>query len=557
MTEDRAPHGGGVPDGGGVLGDDRPADDPTFAGLVAARGGDDRPGLSFEDRSWTWREVVAEARLRAGLVRDLSAPGPEPWHVGLFLENGPDHLFWLLGAALAGVPVVELNPTRRGAELARDMSHTDCGAVVTETARAELLDGLTDVPVLVVDTAGHAERLARAVPLEGAPGDDPATVFCLIFTSGTTSAPKAVLCGQGRLGRIARQQAARRNLGRDDAFYVAMPMFHSNALMAGIAPAVATGGRLVLRRRFSASGFLPDVRRYGVTFFNYVGKPLSYILATPPRPDDADNPLRIAFGNEAAQRDIDAFAERFGCTVIDSYGSSEGEIRIGRVPGTPPGSLGVAEDGVIVADPETLRECPRAEFDEHGRLANADEAVGEIVDTRGAARFEGYYRNPEATAKRVRNGWVWSGDLAYRDAAGYWYFAGRGDDWLRVDGENFAAAPLERLLARYDGFADVAVYAVPDERVGDQVMAAVTLAPGRRFDPSGFAAFLAGQPDLGTKQAPRYVRVLAELPRTPTNKVLKRVLRDAAWNTGDPVYVRRSGGFVRLAASPAASPEGN
>ncbi|MFD0899699.1 AMP-binding protein [Actinomadura sediminis] len=537
---------------GAVLGDDRPADDPTFAALVAARGADDRAGLSFEDRTWTWREVVAEARLRAGLVRDLAGPGPGPWHVGLFLENGPEHLFWLLGAALAGVPVVEPNPTRRGAELARDIAHTDCGAIVTESARVPLLDDLPadpGVPVLVVDRGDHAERVARAKPLDGVPGDDPARVFCLVFTSGTTSAPKAVVCSQGRLGRIAVQQAARRNLGRDDVFYVAMPMFHSNALMAGVAPAVATGGRLVLRRRFSASGFLPDVRRYGVTFFNYVGKPLSYILATPEKPDDADNPLRIAFGNEAAERDIEAFAARFGCTVIDAYGSSEGEIRIGRVPGTPPGSLGVAEEGVIVVDPETLRECPRAEFDEHGRLTNAADAVGEIVDTRGAARFEGYYRNPEATAKRVRNGWVWSGDLAYRDADGYWYFAGRGDDWLRVDGENFAAAPLERLLARFDAFADVAVYAVPDERVGDQVMAAVTLAPGRRFDPEAFAAFLAGQPDLGTKQAPRYVRVLAELPRTPTNKVVKRPLRDAAWNTGDPVYVRRSGAFVRLEAS--------
>src|SRR5690606_29478978 len=120
------------------------------------------------------------------------------------------------------------------------------------------------------------------------------------------------------LGRIAVQQAQRRNLTAEDVFYVVMPMFHSNAIMAGIAPAVRTGGRLVLRRKFSASGFLPDVRRYGVTFFNYVGKPLSYILATPEKPDDADNPLRIAFGNEAAPRDIAAFARRFGCTVIGS-----------------------------------------------------------------------------------------------------------------------------------------------------------------------------------------------------------------------------------------------
>src|SRR5690606_31184036 len=131
------------------------------------------------------------------------------------------------------------------------------------------------------------------------------------------------------------------------------------------------------------------------------------------------------------------------------------------------------------------------------------------------AKFEGYYNNPEATARRVRNGWTWSGDLAYRDKDGYWYFAGRTDDWLRVDGENIAAAPVERLLARYDAFADVAVYAVPDERVGDRLMAAVTLAPDRTFDPASFMDFLKAQPDLGTKWTPRYIRVAKELPRTP------------------------------------------
>jgi fatty-acyl-CoA synthase len=515
-----------------VLGDDRPAHEAAFADLVAARGDDDRTGLCFEDLSWTWREVVGEARRRASFVRDLGG------HVGLFLENGPEHLFWLLGAALAGVPVVELNPTRRGAELARDIAHTDCALLVTESSRAPLLDGLVDVPSLDVD------HLAAGRPAETAPVG-PETIFSLVFTSGTTSAPKAVICTQGRLGRIAVQQRDRRSLTRDDVFYVVMPMFHSNALMAGIAPAVATGGRIVLRRKFSASGFLPDVRRHGVTFFNYVGKPLNYILAVPEKPDDAANTLRIAFGNEANERDIAEFARRFDCTVIDSYGSSEGEIRLNRVPGTPSGSLGVAEAGTIVIDPDTLQECPRAEFDENGVLLNADEAIGEIVDTMGAAKFEGYYNNPEATARRVRNGWTWSGDLAYRDAAGYWYFAGRDSDWLRVDGENIAAAPVERLLARHEPFADVAVYAVPDEHVGDQMMAAVSLAPNHTFDPSAFTAFLAAQPDLGTKWTPRYIRIVTELPRTPTNKVLKRTLRAEAHSTPDPIYEHRNGTYVR------------
>ena len=120
------------------------------------------------------------------------------------------------------------------------------------------------------------------------------------------------------------------------------------------------------------------------------------------------------------------------------------------------------------------------------------------------SNFEGYYNNPEADAERTRNGWYWSGDLAYRDEEGIFYFAGRTGDWLRVDSENFAAAPVERILARFDGVSGVAVYPVPDTRTGDQVMAALELEPGATFDPEAFTAFLAAQADLGTKWAPRY-----------------------------------------------------
>ena len=143
-----------------------------------------------------------------------------------------------------------------------------------------------------------------------------------------------------------------------------MPLFHSNALMAGWAPALAAGATVALRERFSASQFLPDVRRYGVTYFNYVGKPLSYILATPELPDDADNPLRRVFGNEAAEADVARFAERFGCTVQDAYGSTEGGASVQRTPDTPRGALGRALPGTLIINPETGEECPRAVFDE-------------------------------------------------------------------------------------------------------------------------------------------------------------------------------------------------
>jgi fatty-acyl-CoA synthase len=524
---------------------------PTIAELVRARAADDHPAILFEDESWSYAEYVTACAERAALLDELRRPGP--LHVGVLLDNVPEFAIWLGAAAVAGAVVVGINPTRRGEELARDITHTECQLLVTEQRHAPLLDGIdTGVGAdrtLDVESASYVEALARhrgaALPHVDVSGSD---LYLLLFTSGTSGAPKACLCSQGRLGRIGRTLADMVKLGPDDVCYLAMPMFHSNALMAGWAPALAGGATGALRRKFSASGFLPDVRRFGVTYFNYVGKPLSYILATPEEPDDADNPLRLVFGNEGADLDIDRFSRRFGVPVIDSYGSTEGGAVVQRTPDMPPGALGRGGDGVAVLDPETGEERPPARFDSDGRLLNPDEAIGELVNRLGAAGFEGYWNNDEANTARVHDGIYWTGDLAYRDEQGYFYFAGRDYDWLRVDGENFAAAPVERILARHPDVVLAAVYAVPDPDVGDRVMAALQLRPGTAFDPEGFAAFLASQSDLGTKWTPRFVRVADTLPVTETSKVLKRVLRRERWECADPVWWQpeRGGAYRRL-----------
>jgi fatty-acyl-CoA synthase len=513
----------------------------TVADLVRARADDDGVALRFDDASWTWREFAAGAAQRAQWLLDVRQPGP--FHIGVLLENVPEYPLLLAAAALAGATVVGINPTRRGEELARDIRHCDVQLVVTEPTLSPLLDGLDiGVPadrVLDVDGPAYAEALARHVGTGLPEVDvDESALFLLLFTSGVSGTPKACKCSQGRLARIGGAIAQMFQLKPEDVCYASMPMFHSNALMANWAGALAAGATTALRRKFSASGFLPDVRKYGVTYANYVGKPLSYVLATPEQPDDADNSLARVFGNEAAEADIDRFARRFGCVVVDSYGSTEGGASVTRVSGMPTGALGRGAEGVTVLDPETGVECQPAQFDGTGRLVNADAAVGELVNRAGAKDFEGYYNHPDADAARIRDGIYWTGDLAYRDADGWLYFAGRSDDWLRVDGENFAAAPVERILARYPAIALCAVYAVPDPVAGDQVMAAVELRPGAVFDAAEFAAFLSAQPDLGTKWAPRYVRVVSALPITPTNKVLKRQLRTEGVEVDDPVWER-------------------
>ena len=225
----------------------------------------------------------------------------------------------------------------------------------------------------------------------------------------------------------------------------------------------------------------------------------------------------------------------------DSYGSTEGMIIIRRDPSMPDGALGAADDTVKVIDPDTLRECPPVRVGADGRLANLEEAVGEIVETAPAAGFEGYYNNPVATSTRFRNGWYWSGDLGYRDAEGWFYFAGRSNEWLRVDGENFAAAPVEAIVSRHPSVRSVAVYAVPDDPVGDRVMVALELDQGSSFDPVAFDEFLAAQPDLGPKWVPAFVRTTAELPKLASMKIDKTTLRREAWTAGD-VYWRPAKG---------------
>lgn len=494
--------------------------EPTVTALLRPLAEIDDRGVYFEDSFTSWRAHLRDAAALVATLRERLDPARPP-HVGVLLENTPFFSAVLVAAGLSGIVPVGLNPVRRGAALARDINHADCQLVLADTNSAAALDGIDHVNV---DSAAWANEVAahREAVLEFQPSS-PGDLFMLIFTSGTSGEPKAVKCSHGKVAGAGMGMAQRFRLGADDVCYVSMPLFHSNAVLVGWAVAAACQGSMALRRRFSASGFLPDVRRYGATYANYVGKPLSYVLATPEQPDDADNPLRAVYGNEGVPRDIERFATRFGCRVQDGFGSTELGVAIARTPDTPPGSLGPLPDGVEIVDPETGAPCPSG-------------TVGELVNTKGAGGFEGYYNDPAAEAERMAGGIYHSGDLAYRDDAGYVYFAGRLGDWMRVDGENLGTAPIERVLLRHPAVTEAAVYPVPDPVVGDQVMAAVVLKPGAQFDAQDFRDFLSGQADLGRKQWPSYVRVSAGLPDTMTFKVLKRQLSAEGVDCGEPVF---------------------
>ena len=488
----------------------------TVRDRLLALAEDPRPGLRWlEDgtvRELSWSETVAAgARLAADLEAGLDDTRPP--HVGVLLPNGPAMALHLVAAGLGGHVLVGLNSTRRGQALADDVAKADCQFVVDTPDRA----------MAALESGDDGVRVAGVVP-------DEESLFMLVFTSGTGGSPKAVRVTHQKVTTPGAYLTDKLGLTGDDVVLCAMPLFHSNGVMAGFAPALHTGATFCVAP-FSASGFIEMARAFGATYANYVGKPLTHVLATEPRADDRDNPLRLLFGNEAGARDVAAFAERFGVRVVDGFGSSENAVVISRTPDTPPGALGRPQPGVAVLDPETRQECPPASYDEHGRVTNLADCVGELVNTSGAGQFAGYYNDDEATAERMRGGMYWSGDLGYRDPGGFIWFAGRTSDWLRVDGENIAAAPVEAILLRHPAVSEAAVYALPDESCGDQLTAALVLrAP---MTPAEFGDFLAAQADLGTKQWPRHVRLLEELPRTATSKVLKRDLRDQGLPGGD------------------------
>ena len=545
--------------------DDFDSPSATLADSLAALSSVNDRGVRFDEEFIPWSQVVSRANERivsfrrwAGADEGSGSVGESrrPPHIGILLDNSPEFVFWLCAAAASELVAVGLNDTRAPRALAADLATADVRVVVYDAGHADLARELarhTAVPVIpeAEFTGGPADAASDVMGDGSAPREvdaawsDGEALVALIFTSGTSGDPKAVRVTQRKISVPAQMLADRFEIGPRDCIYNAMPMFHSNAVLVAWPMALVSGCDLALRRRFSASGWLGDVRRFRATFANYVGTPLSYILATYARPDDADNPVRIVYGNEAGAEVREAFAARFGVRVVDGFGSTEGGVAISRTPDTPPAALGPLPPDVLVVDPETDAPRETARFTDDGGLANPQQAVGELV-REGPGLFAGYYGNPAADAERMRGGMFRTGDLAYVDAAGFVYFAGRASTWMRVAGENLAASPIERILSRHPQVAEVAVFGIPaTPEPGDDVVAAIVLAVGAHDSgaeedfASGLGAFLAAQRDLAPRQWPRLLRITAELPRTPSFKVRAPLLAARGRTPGEDTLFRR------------------
>ncbi len=546
----------------------------------------------FEGRSYSYGEVYRESKKYAGFFlsirRELVNRGKlrkdERLRLGIYMENIPEYLFASFAAGLSNSILFAINSGFRGETLAGVIDQAKISFLIVNENSADeisrIVDGVNEIGRDEVFCAGSPEEAGRCgfqslqdaienspgkIPGRCRPGIDNFSPVIVIYTSGTTGLPKGVPCTHIKLvgaGFVVRWTV---KLSRKDRGYISMPLFHSNAWYIGILPQLIAGGSFVLKRKFSARAFEEDMLSEGVTFLNYVGQPLHYIIDALERKygsgdavekalaNHPGNRFRTAYGNGATVIDREKMMRYLGMEhIFEIYGSTEAVITTANKPGDPPESVGEAPKSVVILNEEE-KECPPGIPGEEGRLRNYDEAVGEICSRTGTdnLRFEGYFDNKKATGRKFRNGYYHSGDLGHIrviNGKRYLYFNGRTDDWIRKDGENFSAENVLQYTLKIGCVDSAVAFGAPCPVADERVMIAIELREGAGFDPDEvYSSFLDLQKAGGMdpKWMPDYIRIIEKFPVTDTQKIVVRPYKMQHYNIeADPgmlVYYRERG----------------
>jgi crotonobetaine/carnitine-CoA ligase len=475
-------------------------------------------------------QVTAAAR---GLREAGAGPGDL---VMMTARTTPEYLICWLALTALGAVVVSANPRSAPAELAGLARQPRPRALITDAgltalvARAGLAGGL---PLGVLDAGELAGDWARARP--GGPGGagpgsagpardlleaavSPGDLAVLIPTSGTTGRSKLVmqthrayvLAGEGFpywMGLTAR-----------DRLMTSLPLFHINAPAYSVMGSLACGAGLILLPRFSARDFLDAARRHGATEFNAIGAMLEILMRQPPRPDDADTPLRLCYTGPAPARERQEEMERrLGLRIVVGYAMSESPYGLIWPHGTRPfGSLGAVRQHPVLGVINHARVV-----DDTGHEAGVG-GTGELL-LRNPVLTRGYYGMPAETAAAfTADGWLRTGDLVTVDPGGTYTFVARKKEVLRRRGENLSPAEVEEVIEDHPDVLECAVVGVASELSEDEVKVFVVAAPGRQPDFAVLRAHAAAR--LAAFKVPRYWQLIDELPRTATARVARHRL---------------------------------
>ena len=521
----------------------RARDEMILADLIQIRAEQtpDQDVLTFEhlsldggatpDEVRTFAALATNAnRIAAGLVVKGVARGDR---FAIMMRNHPEFVEAMIAASITGALFVPIDPRTRGEKLVFMLRNAGCAGIVCadyclpeiEAVRRQLLDlrwilvvetGEATAPLSsVTDVEALAEILARPAATVDVRAKSVEAPLQIMFTSGTTGDPKGIVgtnfrfCAAGMLGALFGYQ-------RDECPYTGLSLTHGNAQSVTLAPVLSMGLRAVFSRRFTKSRLWDVCRRYGCTTFSLMGGMATGIYSEPARPDDARNPVRLVVSGGMPAAIWEAFERRFDVRILEFYGAMDGGGMAYKAAGEGPiGSFGKPMFGIEmkILDPDGS-ECPPG-------------VVGEIC-TRPADRTEvaiEYFRDPEASAKKIRGGWNRSGDMGHADADGWLFFDYRAGGGIRHNGDFVNAGFVEKAIAEYAGIADVFVYGVPagSGAPGEKdVVAAIVPASGGGLDVQ--SVFAACRAKLEANFVPTYLQVVDEIPKTASEKPQERLL---------------------------------
>ncbi|HEY0398708.1 MAG TPA: AMP-binding protein, partial [Acidimicrobiia bacterium] len=513
----------------------------------------DQPLLTFvggegPDEITSWAAVARRAVALAGRLAGLGVrPGER---VALFGANSLDYVVALAGAARLGAVSVPLNALLTAPEIAWQLADAGAVALLGEAgAASQLEDAAARAGFTGPRVALRGEASGWLAPDDGAPGDlppppGPDDLFEILYTSGTTGHPKGVMLSHRSMASEADSVASYWAARPDDVFLGVLPLFHVNAQLVTLLPALTTGARLVLARSFSAGGWIDLVRRHGVTISSIVGTQVRMIMATPERPDDGETALRcVPYGLNVPPAMWTGFERRFAAPLCNIYGLTEAVAVATSAP--------VHGDRRIPSVGRPGRGRAVGIFDDDGKeLPPGAEGEIRIRGERGVSLMVGYHGRPDETeaafpggmggvpptgAAPAANGseWLRTGDRGRLDEDGYLYFVDRAKDVIKRSGENVSASEVERVLSEFPGLAEVAVVGRPDPVRDEAVVAfVVRSAGGPEPDMAALDAHCRAQ--LARFKVPEEYRIVEALPKTSIGKVEKKVLRAGlARRTGD------------------------
>ena len=489
---------------------------------------------------YTFAETLdTSERIGTSLLANGAEPGDR---VLIMLPNCSAFIFTWLGSSLAGLVEVPINTAYRGSFLAHQVRTTSPTFAVIDPEYAERFADIRAAAATIArfylvgdkDACAEAEATLSAAGLNstlwedlligadtGLPtvaAHDLASVF---FTSGTTGLSKGVMMPHAQMYFFADEGVSLTRLTDADAYFSTGPLFHGNAHFLAAYPALVAGARYVLGDRFTGSGWLDQARDAGATVSNLIGVMMEFVWQQKRRPDDADNQLRCIFAAPTASSILEPFKERYGVEAfVEVFGLTEIGMPILTPYGIdrPAGAAGVLNAewfDLRLVDSDTDEEVP----------------VGDIGELVVRSRYpwtmcQGYFGMPDKTADAFRNLWFHTGDGLKRDDTGWYYFVDRLKDAIRRRGENISSFEVEQGLLAHPAIAEVAVVGVPaDQEAGeDEVMVFVVAEPGGEATPEDIWAYADKQ--LPAFAVPRYLRLVDELPKTPSAKVRKVELRE-------------------------------